>query len=47
MCAAGPTCALLTPDEMKWTAASALPGVKVAVIEGDPREAGVFTMRYL
>src|SRR5262245_10557295 len=46
MCTANQTCALLTPSEMKW-ATGALPGVKVAVIEGNPREAGVFTMRYL
>jgi len=47
MCTSDQTCALLAPDEMKWTAASTLPGVRVAVIEGDPREVGFFTMRYL
>jgi len=47
MCKGGAACAMLTLDEMKWTAGPpTLPGVKVAVIEGDPREAGVFTMRF-
>jgi quercetin dioxygenase-like cupin family protein len=38
---------MLTPGEMKWAAAPAtLPvGVKLTVIEGDPREVGPFTMR--
>ena len=46
MCTADAACAILTPGEMKWIAAPTLPqGVKVAVIEGNPNEAGVFTMR--
>jgi quercetin dioxygenase-like cupin family protein len=38
---------MLRPDEMTWgPAPSTLPrGVRVAVIEGDPRAAGPFTMR--
>jgi quercetin dioxygenase-like cupin family protein len=38
---------MLTPNEMKWDdAPPTLPaGVKVTVIEGDPRVEGVFTMR--
>jgi quercetin dioxygenase-like cupin family protein len=40
---------MLTPGEMKWVAAPpTLPaGVKLAIIEGDPREVGPFTMRLL
>jgi quercetin dioxygenase-like cupin family protein len=40
---------MLTPDDMRWTAAPpTLPGgVTLTVIEGDPREAGPFTMRLL
>lgn len=40
---------MLTSDEMTWVAAPpTLPaGVKVVVIEGDPRHAGPFTMRLL
>jgi quercetin dioxygenase-like cupin family protein len=40
---------MLAPDEMPWAnGPSTLPtGVKVAVIEGDPREAGAFTMRLI
>jgi quercetin dioxygenase-like cupin family protein len=38
---------LLTLNEMKWVAGPpTLPaGVKIALIEGDPRETGPFTMR--
>jgi quercetin dioxygenase-like cupin family protein len=38
---------MLAPDEMRWTTGpSTLPaGVTVAVLEGDPRQAGAFTMR--
>jgi quercetin dioxygenase-like cupin family protein len=37
---------VLTPDQMKWTDGPAvIPGAKSAVIEGNPREAGPFTMR--
>jgi quercetin dioxygenase-like cupin family protein len=38
---------MLTPEEMDWVVAPpTLPsGVKVAVMEGDPRVAGAFTMR--
>ena len=48
MCTAGLVRAtILAPDEMPWTKGPpTLPrGVTVAVIEGDPREAGAFTMR--
>jgi quercetin dioxygenase-like cupin family protein len=46
---AGLVHALLAPDEMRWVAGPpTLPaGVKVAVIEGDPREAVAFTMRLM
>ena len=49
MCTAGAAPVMLTRDEMNWNAAPpTLPtGVKVAIIEGDPREAGAFTMRLL
>lgn len=38
---------MLTPGELKWTDASAMlrPGAEVAVMEGDPKKAGRFTMR--
>lgn len=38
---------MFSSDEMKWVDGPTTlpPGVKVAVIEGDPREAGPFTMR--
>src|SRR5262245_27402095 len=38
---------LLTLNEIKWGAGPPTlpPGVKIAVIEGDPRESGPFTMR--
>src|SRR5262245_25877398 len=47
MCMAGAACAILTPEDMKSMAGPpTLPqGVKVVVIEGDPSQAGVFTMR--
>ena len=48
MCTAGLVRArILAPNEMQWAnGPPTLPaGVKVAVIEGDPREAGAFTMR--
>jgi quercetin dioxygenase-like cupin family protein len=47
MCSAALVYALLAPDEMQWaTGPPTLPaGVKIVVIEGDPREAGAFTMR--
>jgi quercetin dioxygenase-like cupin family protein len=47
MCSAALVHALLAPDEMQWAKGPpTLPaGVKVAVLEGDPRESGAFTMR--
>ena len=47
MCTAGLVHAMLAPDEMQWTKGPpTLPaGVTVVVLEGDPREAGAFTMR--
>jgi quercetin dioxygenase-like cupin family protein len=47
MCTEAAVHVILTPAQMKWTAAPpTLPdGVKVTVIEGDPGQAGVFTMR--
>lgn len=37
---------MLSPDQMKWgDGPPAIPGAKSAVIEGNPREAGPFTMR--
>ena len=47
MPAADATSRMLTSDEVRWADGPATlpPGVKVAVIEGDPREAGPFTMR--
>ena len=49
MCTAGMAHVMLAPSEMKWAAAPpTLPnGVKLTVIEGDPREVGPFTMRLL
>ena len=49
MCTARLAHVMLAPGEMKWAAAPpALPaGVKLAIIEGDPREVGPFTMRFL
>jgi quercetin dioxygenase-like cupin family protein len=36
----------LTPDQMKWAAGPpSIPGSQAAVISGNPREAGPFTMR--
>ena len=38
--------ATLTPDQMKWAdGPPTIPGSKAAVISGNPREAGPFTMR--
>lgn len=38
--------AVVTPDEITWTEGPAsLPGVKMAVIEGDPNKPEIFTMR--
>jgi quercetin dioxygenase-like cupin family protein len=47
MCTTDVTHAMLTPGAMTWTAGPSTlpPGVTVAIIEGDPREAGPFTMR--
>ena len=47
MCSAGLVHALLAPDEMRWAKGPPTlpPGVTVAVLEGNPREAGAFTMR--
>ena len=38
---------LLAPDDIKWgdAPASLPPGAKLAVIEGNPKNAGLFTMR--
>jgi len=37
---------MLSPDQMKWgDGPPAIPGSKSAVIEGNPRETGPFTMR--
>jgi quercetin dioxygenase-like cupin family protein len=37
---------LTSPDQMKWTdGPPSIPGSKTAVISGNPREAGLFTMR--
>jgi quercetin dioxygenase-like cupin family protein len=37
---------MLSPDQMKWAdGPPTIPGAKSAVIEGNPREAGPFTMR--
>src|SRR5262245_41860067 len=49
MCTAGQGHTILTADEMKWTAGpSTLPeGVRLTVMEGDPRETGPFTLRLL
>lgn len=47
MCTAGMVHALLAPNELRWAQGPPTlpPGVTVAVLEGDPREAGAFTMR--
>jgi len=49
MCTAGTGYAMLTPAAMSWTAGPpTLPaGIRVAVLEGNPSEAGAFTMRLL
>jgi quercetin dioxygenase-like cupin family protein len=36
---------LLTPADLKWGPAPALPGAQIAVLGGDPSQAGFFTMR--
>jgi hypothetical protein len=43
--AESPSHLLVTPSELKWTDVAALPGVKLAVIEGPLNEAVPFTMR--
>jgi quercetin dioxygenase-like cupin family protein len=44
---ATPVQVLITPESLRWTGAPSLPpGAKVAVLEGDPRAAGPFTMRF-
>jgi quercetin dioxygenase-like cupin family protein len=49
MCEVGVGHVMLTSDDMIWVPAPpTLPaGVEIVVIEGDPREAGPFTMRLL
>jgi quercetin dioxygenase-like cupin family protein len=38
--------AMVTPDQIRWQAIGSLPpGARVAVLEGDPAQAGDFTMR--
>jgi quercetin dioxygenase-like cupin family protein len=47
MCTAGAGYSTFTPDSIGWSPGPAtLPaGVKVAILEGNPSEAGAFTMR--
>jgi quercetin dioxygenase-like cupin family protein len=40
-----PTHVMLSPDELKWTDSAALPGAKIAVIEGPLNKAVPFTIR--
>jgi quercetin dioxygenase-like cupin family protein len=37
---------ILTPEEIKWVDNPMRPGAKMAVIEGDPKQAGPVTMQF-
>ena len=39
------TISITEPGQIKWSDSAALPGIKIALLSGNPREAGPYTIR--